>query len=380
MGSKNNIQQLRECICKGAHRIVVKVGSSVITTPEGLNLGRINALTAQISLLWEQKKEVILVTSGAIAAGMRKMGLKKRPVSLPKQQALAAIGQGDLIHTYEEAFAQYDQKVAQILLTRDGLVQRHRYLNARNTLFSLLHWNVIPIINENDTVTVEEIQFGDNDNLAGLIAAMVEADLLILLTDMKGLYDADPRICPEAKCIGIIESIDEKIERLGQSLPNKVGRGGIGSKIKVAKQMMQLGIPVVIAGGFENDVLLEIVRGKAIGTFFVPQKIKRIKKHWLASLLPKGKLVIDDGAVKAIVFQGGSLLPSGIVKVDGEFLRGDPVVCIDKGGNQIAIGLSNYNSIEVAKIKGLKTGEIEKVLGHKDFDEVIHRDNMCILN
>ncbi len=379
MLSKNAFTNLRQLVCKQAHRIVVKVGSSVITTSDGLNLNTIHALAAQIAALRQERKEVILVSSGAIAAGMRKLGLKQRPLSLPQQQALAAIGQGDLIRSYEEAFAKYGQKVAQILITRDGLVQRYRYLNARNTLFALFRWGIIPIINENDTVAVEEIKFGDNDTLAGLITAMTEADLLILLTDIDGLCDRDPRIYPEARCLRIVEKFTEEIEALGKAAPNKVGRGGIASKIKVAKEMTSLGIPVIIASGLRKDVLLRIFAGEEIGTFFVPQGPKKTRKHWLSSLPPKGKLVLDAGAVKAIVFNGKSLLPSGIVRVEGRFFAGDPVVCVDEEGKRIAIGFINYDAEEVEKIKGLNTKEIEKRLGYKGYDEVIHRDNLCVL-
>ncbi|MCD6319934.1 MAG: glutamate 5-kinase [Candidatus Desulfofervidaceae bacterium] len=378
--SKNKFYRLRKTVCERARRIVVKVGSSVVTTEDGLNLPVIRQLTNEIAFLCKQKREIVLVTSGAIAAGMRKMGLEQRPLSLPQQQALAAIGQGDLIRTYEEAFATYHQRVAQVLLTRDGLVQRHRYLNARNTLFTLLRWGIIPIVNENDTVAVEEIKFGDNDSLAGLIAAMVEADLLILLTDMDGLYDQDPRTYPEAQRLQVVEKINEKIEALGESAPNKLGRGGIASKIKVAKEMTALGIPVFIARGLTPGVLTLLFAGEDIGTFFVPQPRQWcIRKHWIASLPPKGEIILDPGAVKAILSYGKSLLPSGIIETHGQFYVGDPVYCLDEEGRKIAIGLVNYNASEIEKIKGLNTRDIERVLGYKGYDEVIHRDNLCVL-
>ena len=371
---------LRKKICERARRIVVKVGSSVVTTEDGLNLSVIKQLTAEIASLCKQKREIVLVTSGAIAAGMRKRGLKKMPLSLPQQQALAAIGQGDLIRTYEEAFATYQQQVAQVLLTRDGLVRRHRYLNARNTLFTLLRWGIIPIVNENDTVAVEEIKFGDNDCLAGLIAAMVEADVLILLTDMDGLYDHDPRSYPEAQRLQVVKEINERIEALGKTVPNKLGRGGIASKIKVAKEMTTLGIPVFIARGLTPNVLTLLFAGEDIGTFFMPQPRQwGIRKHWIASLPAKGEIILDPGAVKAILSYGKSLLPSGIIETHGQFGTGDPVYCLDEDGKKIAIGLVNYNASEIEKIKGLNTRDIEKVLGYKGYDEVIHRDNLCVL-
>ena len=380
MKSKKGIIKLRKSICENAHRIVIKVGSSVITTAEGLNLPIITQLAAQIASLRQKGKEIILVSSGAIAAGKRKMKFKQGHFSLPQYQALAAIGQGDLIQCYERAFAVYNQPIAQVLLTRDGLIQRHRYLNARHTFLALLRWGVIPIVNENDTVAVEEIKFGDNDFLAGLITAMLETDLLILLTDINGLYQQDPRIHPEARRLPIVEKIDAFIEALGASPPNKLGRGGIASKIQVAKEMTALGIPVIMARGKDPEVLCSIFRGEEIGTLFIAQKTHlRVRKHWLASLPPKGKIVIDSGAEKALRYGGKSLLPPGIKSVDGQFSPGDPVCCTNEQGEKIAIGLVNYSSWEVEKIKGLKTKEIEKVLGHKGYEEVIHRDNLCIL-
>ncbi|HDD45457.1 MAG TPA: glutamate 5-kinase [Candidatus Desulfofervidus auxilii] len=379
MLSREEIINLRKSLCKRVRRLVIKVGSSVITTQSGLNVKVIEQLVTQIAKLHNQGKEVILVSSGAIAAGMRKMGLKQRPVSLPQQQALAAIGQSDLIRIYEEAFAIYNLKVAQVLLTRDGLVDRHRYLNARHTFFSLLHWGIVPIVNENDTVAVEEIKFGDNDFLAGFITAMLEADLLILLTDMNGLYNHDPRFYPEAKRLPIIEKIDKKIEALGKTTPSFLGRGGIASKIKVAKDITAVGIPVFIAKGDKPGILNAILEGEDVGTLFLPQKTQRLRKHWLASLPAKGELVIDEGAIKAIKQNGKSLLPSGIKKVKGQFFAGDPVYCVGEKGERIAIGLVNYNSTEVEKIKGLNTKDIIKVLGYKGYDEVIHRDNLCVL-
>jgi glutamate 5-kinase len=380
MKPKANLLELRKSIYKNAKRIVIKVGSSVITTNKGLNLVIIAQLAAQIARLCQEGKEIIFVSSGAIAAGIQKMGLKQKPLSLPQQQALAAIGQGDLIHSYQEAFATYKQPVAQVLLTRDSLINRQRYLNVHHAFRSLLRWKVIPIVNENDTVAVEEIKFGDNDFLAGLITAMLETDLLVFLTDIDGFYNHDPRIYPNAKRMPIIEKIDASIEILGNSKSNKFGKGGIASKIQVAKEMMALGIPMFIAKGQSKDILFLLFKGEDIGTFFVPQKTQLpLRKHWLASLLPKGKLVIDPGAVRALWDGGKSLLPSGIKNVYGSFFAGDPVSCINEKGENVAIGLVNYSSNEIEKIKGLKTREIKKVLGYKDYEEVIHRDNLCLI-
>ncbi|MCD6254722.1 MAG: glutamate 5-kinase [Deltaproteobacteria bacterium] len=375
-----NQKLTRKAICDRAKRIVIKVGSSVITAEGGVNLNVIDGLSDEISFLKAGGREVVLISSGAIASGIKKMGIKRRLASLSEQQAAAAIGQGGLIQAYEEGFAKYGQHVAQILITRDDLANRYRYLNARNTLFTLLRWGVIPIINENDTVAVEEIQFGDNDKIAALITGIVEADLLILLTDIDGLYDKDPRIHPDAHHLPLVERIDQKIKKLANSIPGRFGRGGMASKIQIIKDVTRLGIPVFIANGREPLILHKIFSGENVGTLFLPQSTHfPIRKHWISSLKPKGELVIDAGAVKALVYNRKSLLPSGIKLVRGVFQVGDPVCCVDENRRLIGIGLVNYASSDIEKIKGLKTSEISRVLGFKNYDEVIHRDNLYVI-
>jgi len=370
----------RKAICDRTKRVVIKIGSSVITTEEGINLTAINHLSDEISGLKAGGREVLLVSSGAIASGMKKMRLKRRLTSLPEQQAIAAIGQGGLIQAYEEIFAQYRQRVAQILLTRDDLADRYRYLNARNTLFTLLKWGVIPIINENDTVAVEEIRFGDNDQIAALITGMIEADLLILLTDIDGLYDRDPRSHPDAQRLPLIEKIDADIKQLANAIPSRLGRGGMASKIQIIKDITGLGIPVFVANGKEPLILRRILSGEDVGTLFLPQPSRfPIRKHWISSLKPKGELMIDAGAVRALIHDGKSLLPSGIKSVKGTFQIGDPVCCVDEDNHWMGTGLINYSSSDVEKIKGLNTSEIARVLGFKDYDEVIHRDNLFVI-
>lgn len=378
---KSNTKDLtRKAICDRTKRVVIKVGSSVITTERGINLDIINHLSDEISGLKAEGRDILLVSSGAIASGIKKMGLKKRLSSLSEHQAIAAIGQGGLIQIYEEAFAQYRQHVAQILLTRDDLANRHRYLNARNTLFTLLKWGVIPIINENDTVAVEEIRFGDNDQIAALITGMIEADLLILLTEIDGLYDKDPRSHPDAHRLPLIEKIDVDIKKMANAIPSRLGRGGMASKIQVIKDITGLGIPVFVANGKEPLILRKIFSGEDVGTLFLPQPIRSpIRKHWIASLKPKGEVVIDAGAVRALVYDGKSLLPSGIKSVKGTFQVGDPVCCVDENNRWMGIGLVNYTSSDLKKIKGLNTSKIAKVLGFKDYDEVIHRDNLFVM-
>lgn len=362
-------------------RMVVKVGSAVLTGESGLNFQIIQNLSAELSRFKRQGFDIILVSSGAIASGLRKIGLSSRPKSIPEKQAAAAVGQSSLILAYEEAFIQYGQKVAQILLTREDLSNRTRYLNARNTIFTLLGWNIIPIINENDTVAVEEIKFGDNDILSAMIASLIEADLLVCLTDIDGLYDADPRQNPSAKRISVVDNIENGTEAMASGTPGSLGRGGMLSKVRAAKMVSSQGISTIIANGKTPYILEAIFAGEDVGTLFRPpgQRIGS-RKYWIAyTLEPKGTIVVDDGAKKAIITNGKSLLPSGIKEVQGNFEMGSPVRCADLNGNFFAAGLVNYASLEIEKIKGRKTREIETILGHKDYDEVIHRDNLVIL-
>jgi glutamate 5-kinase len=317
----------KKSVLKSAKRVVVKVGSNVLTEDNGLNLTTIRSISRQICHLIEKGIEVILVSSGAMAAGIKKVGLEKRPDEIPKRQAVAAIGQAGLMLEYEKAFARYNKKVAQILLTGDDLNNRKRYLNARNTLHTLLSWQVVPIVNENDTVMIEEIKFGDNDNLAAMITLLMDADILINLTDIDGLYTKDPRTNADAELIPLVTIIKKGIRNFASDIPGSLGTGGMISKIDAARKVTSAGVPMVIARGDKSDTLLMLFSGKELGTFFVPKEKKlKSRKCWIAfSLQPKGAIIIDDGAARAILKKGKSLLPSGILGVEGEFSVGAPV-------------------------------------------------------
>jgi len=373
---KNN----RKSIFNNAKRLVVKVGSNVLTEDHGLNLKAIRSISRQICRLIDSGLEVILISSGAMASGVKKVGLDKRPDEIPKRQAIAAVGQAGLIMEYEKAFARYHKKVAQILLTGDDLNNRIRYLNARNTLCMLLSWQVVPIINENDTVMIEEIQFGDNDNLAAMITLLMDADILVNLTDIDGLYTKNPRKYPDAELIPLVSTIRENIVKVAGDIPGPLGTGGMLSKINAARKVTASGIPMVIANGGKPDILIKLFSGKEIGTFFVSKKKKlKSRKCWIAfTLKPKGAIRIDDGAAAAILNRGKSLLPSGIVHVEGEFNVGAPVEFKNSDNETLGTGLVNYNSADIRKIMGFKSSQIKKILGHKPYDDVIHRDNLAI--
>ena len=361
-------------------RVVVKIGSGALTKKNGLNLEVIASIANQINGLMETGLEVILVSSGSVAAGMKKVGLAKRPDQIPKRQAAAAVGQATLIMEYEKAFDAYDKKVAQILLTASGMTHRKRYLNARNTIYTLLSWGIIPIVNENDTVAVDEIKFGDNDNLSAAIAILMEADILINLTDINGLYTKDPRQNSDAELIPVVSGITKKIEKLAGDIPGALGVGGMSAKIKAAKKLASAAMPMVIACAFEPDILTRLFAGEKHGTLFLP-KAKRLpsRKCWLAySVKPKGRLTIDEGAAAAVLKRGKSLLPGGVIRVDGEFGVGAPVEFGTQGNESSVIGLVNYSSSDIRKIMGMKTVMIADILGSKPYDEVIHRDNLVL--
>ena len=370
----------RKICFDGANRAVVKLGSNVLTQNHGLNLKTIRSISRQICRLIDGGFEIILVSSGAMAAGVKKVGLVKRPDEIPKRQAVAAVGQAGLIREYEKAFGQYKKKVAQILLTSDDFSSRKRYLNARNTLYTLLSWQVVPIINENDTVVVEEIEFGDNDNLAAMITLLMDADILINLTDIDGLCTKDPRVYSSAKLIPLVSTINKHIEKVAGDIPGALGTGGMLSKIKAAKKLNASGIPMVIANGNKQDILIKLFSGKRYGTFFVSNKEKLTsRKRWIAfNLKPQGVVIIDEGAANAILKRGKSLLPSGILRVEGEFNVGAPVEFRDNNNHILGIGLANYSASDIFKIKGLNSKKITDRLGHKPYDEVIHRDNLAI--
>ncbi len=374
------LTEQRKELLKGVHRVVIKVGSAVLTENGALHRPTIFRLSEEIAFLKKKGFQVTLVSSGAIAAGLGRLGIKKKPDTIPQKQAVAAIGQGRLIQIYEEAFDRDNLKVAQILLTRDDLTHRGRYLNARNTLTTLLNWGIIPIINENDTVAVEEIKFGDNDNLSALITHLIDGDLLIILTDLDGLYNRDPRQDPQAELISVVEKVDGQVIRYTSLSSGEWGLGGMRTKIKAARMVTVQGTPVIIANGRREGILKELIKGKPWGTLFLPQKqsLNR-RKQWIAfTLKPRGEIILDEGARKALVEKGRSLLPSGIVAVQGRFGVGSCVGCLDREGRRVAKGLVNYSSSDLEKIKGLKTSEVEKRLDFKQSDEAIHRDNLVV--
>lgn len=374
------MDEYRKHIFSAARRVVVKAGSGVLTGKDGLNLSAVEAISGNLCGLMDKGIEIIFVSSGAIAAGKKKIGMAGQSLDLPARQAVAAIGQSDLIMEYENAFARCGKKVAQILLTADDLSNRRRYLNARNTINTLLSWKVVPIINENDTVVVEEIRFGDNDNLAAMIALLMDADLLINLTDIDGLYDKDPRVHTDARLIESVSAISRKMEEAASTIPGALGTGGMLSKVKAAKKVIASGVPMVIANGCRPDVLPALFAGKATGTFFKPKAHKlSSRKRWIAfSLKPKGTLVVDDGAAAAVVRKGKSLLPSGISDVVGDFGMGAPVTLVNRQGEKLGVGLVNYTASDIRCIVGLKSCDIANALGNKPYDEVIHRDNMVV--
>lgn len=364
-------------LIKDAKIIVIKIGTSTITFRDGrLDFSQIENLVSQISFLKEKGKKIIIVTSGAIGAGIAEFGLKARPAGISELQACAAVGQGKLIETYSHIFKKKNQVVAQILLTADDLRNRLRFLNARNTMLKLLEHDVIPIVNENDTVAVDEIKFGDNDRLSALVTNLVQADVLVILSDVDGLYDKDGRV------IEHVPHITKDIEDLCKGKGSALATGGMQTKIDAARIVTRAGEAMIIANGKRENVLVDIFNGGKTGTFFEPfGKDMSSKKRWLAFFTKThGNIIIDKGAQEAIVKKGRSLLASGITVVKGNFKAGDAVNIQNEDGKKIACGLVNYNSDELSKIKGLKTSEISNVLGYKTSDEIVHRNNMSILD
>jgi len=365
-------------------RLIAKFGTNLLTGGTGsLDISIMSSLTEQIARLHQQGHEIIIVSSGAVAAGRQKLGLTKEQKDIPFKQVLASVGQSQLMNVYEQLFSKHNIIVAQALLTRSDLIDRAGYLNARNTLLALIELGVICIVNENDVVATEELgelTFGDNDNLSAMVANLVDADLLALLTDIDGLYDADPQCNPEAKLIPKIEKIDAEIERAAGDTANSCAIGGMITKLEAAKLATASGVTVVIANGRKSDVLTQIMLGKNIGTIFPPRSSKlESKKRWILSgLACKGKLIIDDGAVLAIKKQNRSLLPAGVVGVEGEFQRGDVVDIYDSNGNHVGCGMPNYNAKDIATIKGAHSEEISNLLGYEYGAELVHRNNMVL--
>ncbi len=371
MNRKNLLEKVR--------RVVLKVGSRVLTG-KGRTLSQpvFDRLAREISAAKKRGYEVVLVSSGAIAAGMGRLGLLEKPKTMPEKQASAAIGQSALMWSYEKAFSFYGEKVAQILLTRDDLSNRNRYLNARNTLLTLLDFGVIPIINENDTVVVQEIKFGDNDNLSALVTNLVNADLLVILSDIDGLYDKDPRVHKSARLIRFVDQVTEEMEQKATGTLSLFSIGGMVTKLQAARKAALFGVPTVLANGMTEELLGKILRGEEVGTLFTSQVNKLTsRKHWIAfTLEPQGRIIVDEGAKRAILQRGKSLLPSGVLSAEGKFSLGDPVALSDLNGREFAKGLTNYDSSEINKIKGLKTSEVESRLGYKYSDEIVHRDDL----
>jgi len=372
----------RKTIMNKVHRIVLKVGSQVLTAKgRSLSQAVFDRLARELSAAKKKGYEMVIVSSGAIAAGMARLGLLEKPKTIPQKQAAAAIGQSALMWNYERAFTCYGEKVAQVLLTRDDLSNRKRYLNARNTLLTLLGLGVIPIINENDTVVVEEIKFGDNDNLSALVTSLVNADLLIILSDIDGLYDRDPRLSKNAKLIPLVRQVTTEMEKKASGTLSPISIGGMVTKLQAARKAALFGVPMILANGMVEGILERIFQAEDVGTLFTSEVNKlNSRKHWIAfTLEPQGRIIVDDGAKKAILQKGKSLLPSGVLAAEGEFSLGDPVVLVDLQKQEFAKGLSNYGSAEINKIKGLKTTEVENKLGYKYGDEIIHRDDLVVL-
>ena len=366
---------------KQAKRWVVKIGSALLTNDgAGVDCNAIDSWVNQIAELLSQGKEIVLVSSGAIAEGMARLGWANRPDSIHDLQAAAAVGQMGLIQIYESSFLRFNRKTAQILLDHDDLASRQRYLNARGVMKRLMDLGVVPIVNENDTVVTDEIRFGDNDNLAALVANLIDADVLVILTDKDGLYDANPDRDPTAQLVTEAKAIDSSLDSLVGESSSQLGRGGMVTKVQAARLASSSGCNTIIAGGRNNDVLIDIASGKSIGTLLkAHQKPIAARKQWLAGQLQvKGKLVLDDGAIEVLVRHGRSLLPVGITSVDGTFGRGDLVSCMDLRGIEVARGLVNYSVEEARKLCGESTSSISKILGYKDDDEMIHRDNLVL--
>lgn len=373
---------LRQEIAAMATTIVVKVGTRVLTRADGrLDQQRIDRLAEQVSRAMAQGHKVALVSSGAVGAGMGRLGLSDRPADLAQLQAVAAVGQSVLVEAYERALGRQGRHAAQILLTAEDLDQRTRYLNARNTILTLFAYDAVPIINENDTVSVDELQttFGDNDRLAAIVTNLIRAPLLVLLSDVEGLYEGDPA-APDSKLISTVRRLDRSVLDLVRDAPGGLGKGGMASKLEAARQATAAGENVIIASGRSPDTLTRILAGETVGTLVLAQgQLLTSRKRWIGlTVQPRGRLVLDAGARRAVEHQGRSLLAIGVVDVVGQFAKGDVVALCDSAGDEFARGLTNYKTEDLARIKGLQTRRIAQVLGHCPYDEVVHRDNMVV--
>ena len=369
-------------VIQEAQRLIIKVGSSLVTNEgKGLDHAAISKWAAQIAQLRAMGKQVVLVSSGAIAEGMQRLGFEKRPVEVHELQACAAVGQMGLAQIYETSFGAHQLRTAQVLLTHADLADRERYLNARSTLFTLLDFGVIPVINENDTVVTDEIKFGDNDTLGALVANLIEADALIILTDQRGLYTADPRKNPSAEFVHEAKAGDPALEAMAGGAGSGIGSGGMLTKILAARRAAASGAHTVIAWGREEQVLTRLANGEAIGSQLIAQTARlTARKQWMADhLKTAGKVILDAGAVQKLSTEGKSLLPIGVVEVLGEFGRGDVITCVTQEGKEIARGMSNYASTEARRIMRQPSSEIVAILGYVEESELIHRDNLVLL-
>ena len=361
-------------------RWVIKIGSALLTrVGEGLDYDRIRWLSGEIAELRSQGKEVVLVTSGSVSAGMQQLGWTKRPHALHKLQAAASVGQMKLIQAYASECKQHDIHTAQILLTHSDLSDRGRYLNARSVLHTLLNMGVLPVVNENDTIATEEIRFGDNDTLAAMTANLVEADVLVILTDQDGLFDSDPRLNPDARMIAASAASNPALDDMAGDGTGSFGRGGMATKLLAARRAARSGAVTVILSGNEPDNLRQLAAGVAVGTLLWPDnEPMTARQQWLLGHIPKGRISLDDGAVSVIRQQGRSVLPVGVKQVDGKFSRGDLVVCTDLSGLEVGRGLINYNDEEARRIMGHASRDIETLLGYLDEPELVNRDNLVI--
>jgi glutamate 5-kinase len=365
-----------------SQRLVVKIGSALLTNDgRGLCVDGLDAWVAQLAALRAAGKEVVLVSSGAVAEGMTRLGWKQRPEDLHRLQAAAAVGQMGLVHAYETRFRQYGLQTAQILLGHDDISARDRYLNARNTLLTLLELGVVPVVNENDTVVTDEIRFGDNDTLAALVANLIDADALLILTDQQGLFAADPRHNPAAELIAEAEVGDASLDVMVGGSAGSLGRGGMLTKLRAARLASRSGANTVIAGGRESRVIERVFAGETLGTLLLSRQPPiAARKKWLAGQLQlRGTVTLDDGAIQVLRQQGRSLLPVGVISVAGSFSRGDLVSCVDTRGLEVARGLVNYDAAEAEKIKRLPSHKIQEVLGYLGESELIHRDNLVLV-
>ena len=360
---------------------MVKIGTAALTNATGrFHREHFELLTAEL-LEAAKGRELVVVSSGAIALGVERLGFAARPKDIPGKQACAAVGQSRLMQAYEDAFGRGGRVVAQILLTHEDVQDRRRYLNARHALGRLLEERVIPIINENDTVSVSELKFGDNDTLAGLVGGLVEADLLVILSDVEGLYSADPRSYPDAKLLEEVRDVTDEVLALGGGAVSGVGTGGMATKVRAAARVAELGIRAVITSGQNPGRLRQVLAGEPVGTLFEPRATRRsARTAWIAhALRAKGKLHVDEGARRAVLELKKSLLPSGIARIEGSFSKGDPVDMVDPTGTAFARGLSAYDADELQRIAGKRTTEIESILGYRYLDEAVHRDDLAVL-